>query len=331
MRTLALLACLALAAVSSSFATVPMPSGKTPIPIKVSFFLLNLNGVDEMEETFDADIYIAFQWKDDRLKHDGKDPLFFAEDAARDKLEEIWSPQIEFVNTSKPDITNEVLVMKPDGSVLHQMGLTSKFRAEFDLRRFPFDRQRLAIVLSSFIYSSDYLVFDADQEKLGFTKEGNFEGLRVTGIKASTEVEKVADWAEPFSHYRATIDVSRNTAFYFYTVFGPVVLIFLISCAVYLVPPEQFSDRVSICITALLACIATQFALSFNLPRISYLTLIDRLFVNTYGFIALNVLIISAEMFLEKRNAWLRKCVNRTFGFLLPGAYLASVGAALFL
>jgi hypothetical protein len=82
-----------------------------------------------------------------------------------------------------------------------------------------------------------------------------------------------------FSEFRATIRVERNPSFFFWTVFGPVILIFLISCTVYLVASDQLADRVGICLTALLACIATQFALSFSLPQISYLTLIDRLFV----------------------------------------------------
>lgn len=326
----AALACLVLiAAALPSRATVPAPAGKVPVPVSVRFFLLNLNRVDEKNETFEADIYIGFRWKDERLKHGGKEPLFFAEDAARAKLEEIWSPQVEFVNTAKPDITNEVLNIEPDGTVFLQMGLTSEFRADFDLRRFPFDHQHLDVVISSFAYTANDLVFEADQENLGYTQEGNFEGSRVTGLTAETSNSKVAIWNDIYSNYRATISIDRNTTFYFYTVFGPVVLIFLISCAVYLVPPDQFSDRVSICITALLACIATQFALSFNLPQISYLTLIDRLFVNTYAFIALNVLIISAEMFLSKRNENLRRKMNHAFGIVVPIAYLAAFGAAL--
>lgn len=309
--------------------TVAIPPGKLPVKVGVGFYLLNLNGVDEKEETFEADTYMIFQWKDERLQHAGKFPLLFVEEAAKDKLEEIWSPQIEFVNTSRPEVTNENLAIMPDGSVILTMGLTSTFRTDLDLRRFPLDRQRLRITISSFTYEDKDVVFEADQKMLGFEPESTYEGLRVTGVASATTTKKYVAWSSSFSIFNAFIDVERNTGFYLWTVFGPVVLIFLISCTVYLVPAGELSNRVSICLTALLACIATQFALSFSLPQISYMTLIDRLFISTYGFVALNVLIISAEMFLEKRNARLRKRVNRTFGFLVPVTYLASIAAAL--
>ena len=45
----------------------------------------------------------------------------------------------------------------------------------------------------------------------------------------------------------------------------------------------------AIALACFLACVATQFAMSFNLPRISYLTPVDRLFLVTYGCMSLGV------------------------------------------
>lgn len=313
-------------------ATVPMPPGEKPVKVTVSFYLVNLTGVDEKKETFEADMYLDFQWKDGRLKHKGPESLFYTEDAARDKLKEIWSPELEFVNTSKPEVTNENLEIMPDGTVALSMGLTSAFRTDLDLRRFPLDRQRLVVQAASFAYDAEDLVFAVNPARIGFEPESTFEGLRVTKISAQEARKTLASWGDIYSEFHAIIDVERNTGFYYWTVFGPVVLIFLISCAVYLVPPDQVGDRISICLTALLACIATQFALSFSLPQISYMTLIDRLFINTYGFVALNVLIISTELLLAKRESHLmRRRVNRAFGLIVPIAYLASVAAAVML
>jgi hypothetical protein len=111
-------------------------------------------------------------------------------------------------------------------------------------------------------------------------------------------------------------------------VFGPVVLIFLIACAVFLVPLEAFADRVSICLTALLACIATHFAISFNLPHVGYLTVIDRLFVLTYAFVALLVMASAAEL-LVRRNAIVRRRVNILAAVVLPLTYLVVIAVAI--
>lgn len=310
--------------------TVAVPPGQLPVKVKVAFCLLNLTSVEEKNETFEADIYLVFLWKDERLKHDGKCPLLYTNEAVQEKLEEIWSPQIEFINTSKPEITNQNLIIEPDGSVGLKLGLTSTFRTDLDLRRFPFDHQRLVVRITSFIYDSHNVIFEPDLATLTYERQSTFEGLRVTGLSAESRILKMGgDLSGTFSEFRAQIDVERNAGFYVWTVFGPVILIFLISCTIYLLRPEQFSERVSICLTALLACIATQFALSFGLPQIAYLTLIDRLFVITYGFTALNVLTVSAELLLAKRNEQFRKRMNHICGLFIPTAYIVMLTLAL--
>ncbi|MFM8656684.1 MAG: hypothetical protein ACKOD5_06085, partial [Chthoniobacterales bacterium] len=167
------------------------------------------------------------------------------------------------------------------------------------------------------------LRFEVNKDYLGAKKSNTYEGLRVKGLDASVGTVNLDGIHADFSEFRATIDVERNPSFFFWTVFGPVILIFLLSCTVYLVASDQLADRVGICLTSLLACIATQFALSFSLPQISYLTLIDRLFVATYGFIALNVLIASIEAMRGEPSRRLKALL----AVGVPLAYMATIAA----
>ncbi|MFM7376240.1 MAG: hypothetical protein ACKO39_13975 [Chthoniobacterales bacterium] len=301
----------------------PPPAGDGPVEVLTGVYLLNLNSVNEKDEAFEADLYIQFIWRDPRLAHGGAEPLTYAEEAVEEKLKEIWWPQIEFVNTAEPIITNQILAIYPDGQVGLVLGLTATFRTDFDLRRFPFDRQKLAIKVQSFISDADKLRFVVNKDYLGAKKSNTYEGLRVKGLDASVGTVNLDGIHADFSEFRATIDVERNPSFFFWTVFGPVILIFLISCTVYLLASDQLADRVGICLTALLACIATQFALSFSLPQISYLTLIDRLFVATYGFIALNVLIASIEAMRGEPSRRLKALL----AVGVPLAYMATIAA----
>lgn len=301
----------------------PPPAGDGPVEVLTGVYLLNLNSVNEKDETFEADLYLQFIWRDPRLAHGGTEPLTYAEEAVEEKLKEIWWPQIEFVNTAEPTITNQILAIYPDGQVGLVLGLTATFRSDFDLRRFPFDRQNLAIKIQSFVSDAEKLRFAVNKDYLGAKKSNTYEGLRVKGIDASVGTVNLDGLHADFSEFRATIDVERNPSFFFWTVFGPVILIFLLSCTVYLVVSDQLADRVGICLTSLLACIATQFALSFSLPQISYLTLIDRLFVATYGFIALNVLIASIEALRGEPSRRLKML----FAVIVPLAYLAMITA----
>jgi hypothetical protein len=235
--------------------------------VAAGFYLLNLNSVAERSKSFDADFYLSFRWHDPRLAFAGTEPHRFLEDDAVERLRTMWWPQLEFVNTADPHITNRALVIHPDGTARYQLGLTSEFRTNLDLRRFPFDRQTLELRVESFTWTDDEMVFVVDPERIGFAQDSTFEGLDVTGTAAEVRRVEIAGWSQAFSAFIALITVERRANFYLWTVFVPVGLIFLISCTVFVVGAENFHDRVGISLAALLACIATQFAMSFSLRR----------------------------------------------------------------
>ena len=323
-----LLIAIVLLSAAPTWAQVYQPPDAGLTTVTVDFYLLNLNAVDEREETFDADLYLEYEWDDPRLAHDGVEEQLFADGAVDDKFTSMWWPQIEYVNTSKPTITNQSLEIFPSGHVKYTVGLTSTFRTALDLRRFPFDRQSLSIRIQSFLYGIDRVRLVPAATPPGWEHDGTFEALRVTGVAVESRQRQLTGRNETFSEFRASIVVTRNWAFYLWTVFGPVILIFLIACAVFLVPLEAFADRVSICLTALLACIATHFAISFNLPHVGYLTVIDKLFVYTYAFVALLVMASAAELRVRESPASRRR-VNRAAAVILPLAYLAVVAAVI--
>jgi hypothetical protein len=306
-------------------AEVSLPPGERPITVSAGFFLVNLSGVAERSESFQADVYLNFSWRDPRLAFEGGEARLFLEDAAVNRLTEIWWPQIEFVNTADPSITNRALEISPDGTVRYLLGMTSEFRADLDLRRFPFDRQTLDVRIQSFLWRDEQMAFVPDDTHIGFNPDSTFEGLMVTRVSAAIHNRRLAGWGEVFSEFTARIEVERRSGFYIWSIFAPVTLIFLISCTVFFVPIENFHDRVGISLAALLACIATQFAMSFNLPQISYLTIIDRVFLVTYACVALGVLVSTLQAaFLHDQPARAAR-IDRIAALGLPGLFLALI------
>lgn len=302
-----------------------LPPGERPVTVHAGFFLLNLTSVSERDETFSADLYLTFRWHDSRLAFTGTKPRQFVEEAAVARLGEIWWPAFEFVNVTAPVITNRALEIAPDGAVHYHLGVSGDFRADLDLRRFPFDQQVLEVRVQSFLWDENDVVFVADPTRVGFTRESSFEGQLVTHVDSVARRSKLADWDAVFSEFVVRLDVERQTMFYLWTVFAPVALIFLISCTVFVVPFDQVQDRVGIGLAALLACIATQFAISFDLPQIAYLTVIDRLFLATYACIALAVLVSTLEVAWLRGDAARAARVDRIAGLALPALYIVLV------
>jgi hypothetical protein len=323
MRAQAFLAILVLMVATTAHADgVSLPPGNRPIPVEVGAFLLNLSGIGERSETFDADLYLSLRWRDPRLAFEGSEPRRFLEEAAVTRLGEIWWPQLEFVNTAQPTITNRVLEIAPDGAVYYRLGLTSQFRAHFDLRRFPFDRQTLTVRLQSFFWTADQMVFVPDLARIGFNPDSTMDALRVTRVAAMAAQSQLAGWELDFADLIVHVDVERQPAFYVWTVFAPVTLIFLISCTAFAVPMRSFHDRLSISLAALLASVGTQFAISFRLPQISYLTMIDRIFMVTYFCIAAGVAVSTLGVTLFRGDRLRVARIDRWAGIGLPVIFL---------
>ncbi len=310
---------------TTALAQMSLPQEGLPVEVEAKFYLLSLSSLNEKAETFDADLYLQFSWKDQRLAHSEPEGVSFAEEGASEKLKEIWWPQIEFVNTSHPEITNTSLTIHPDGRAVLDYAVSATFRSNLNLKRFPFDEQTLDVRVQSFLYEAQNVVFKAPPGEAGFQASGHYEGFKISGVDAKVVLQEANGWIKDFSEYRAEIHLRRDSAFYIWTVFGPVVLIFMICCTIYLMASEELADRVGICLTTLLACIATQFTLSFTLPQISYITIVDRLFMVTYAFTALNVCIAALETFTGTPT--MQKRLLLFFG--IPLAYVAVIFAAI--
>lgn len=145
---LALLPMLVATAASTQVYAFP---GEGVTTVSIDFFLLNLDVVDEKNETFAADLYLEYEWDDPRLAHDDPEERLYADAAVDEQFSGMWCPQIEYVNTAEPQVTNQSLEIFPSGHFKHTVGLTSTFRANLDLRRFPFDRQQLEVRIQSFL------------------------------------------------------------------------------------------------------------------------------------------------------------------------------------
>jgi hypothetical protein len=239
----------------------------------------------------------------------------------------MWWPQLEFINTGTPDVANRTLDIAPDGSVTYKLSVTATFRSDLDLRRFPFDRETLEVRIQSFSWTRDQMIFVPDRERIGFNPRSTYEELVVSQVSSEVRQRELAGWtpAEWYSEFVAMIEVERRPIFFLWTVFAPVMLIYLISCAIFAVDIENLHDRIGIGLTALLACIAMQFTVSFNLPKVSYLTVVGWMFLVTYFCITLGILVSTIQATLLANHPERVKRLDRVAGLGLPVLFFALI------
>ena len=83
------------------------------------------------------------------------------------------------------------------------------------------------------------------------------------------------------------ISVERNINYFIFKIIIPVFLILSIAWSVMWIPPNQVESRLTTSIVALLALIAYNFVFNEDIPKLSYLTSLDRYILLSYLFCAI--------------------------------------------
>lgn len=273
------------------FYSLTQPPPNLPVTVRVGLNFLHLVSINEYDETFTADIYLYSEWKDPRLAYnapEGAFPRTYIGADCASKLKEIWWPDFEFVNCGKIDITNSYLAIHPDGTIQLNQGITADFRNTFDYRKLPFDNQRLQIILSSFSWNNKIVVFKTLPDSVIAAKKMKavYEEIRILGLSVSESgpIDHETPTPSGYSEFIVTLKIQRAPLFYSYQVFFPLLIVIGLCCSVFYIPPEDLGNRINIVLTCVLVFIATKFLLNQDLPKIGYLTFIDKVFFIAYGF-----------------------------------------------
>ena len=80
--------------------------------------------------------------------------------------------------------------------------------------------------------------------------------------------------------------------------FLPLLFITLLVWAVFFITPEDVATRTAVSITSLLTATAFSLVISGTRPRVSYLTLMDAVFLNAYFLIFITTASVIAAHFL---------------------------------
>lgn len=131
-----------------------------PVTIDTALRINLLYNVDSKEETFQLDLFVNEYWRDDRLVFDAE--RWHTKDTLRIPSKYTpWLPDTFFFNAIKCQTVSESsLTLSSDGSVFWSRHQSCTFHTSFDLLRFPFDQQLLAVRRTSFSYSDKELLLN---------------------------------------------------------------------------------------------------------------------------------------------------------------------------
>ena len=119
--------------------------------------------------------------------------------------------------------------------------------------------------------------------------------LSLLGWKVGAPTASVQEGNRPgrmgvFSQFSVVIELVRDWGYYAWKLGVPPFLIVLMAYTVYFIPPSGVAQQVGVGMTSMLTLIAYMLALGTSLPKISYLTKADKLFVGCAFLVFLGLL-----------------------------------------
>ncbi|MEM4755535.1 MAG: hypothetical protein QW594_00165 [Candidatus Woesearchaeota archaeon] len=235
----------------------------TPQEVQVGLYVLNLGRFDIATGSFTADFYLSMTCK-----------------------EECITPSFEFMNGRATSI--DKMIDLPNEKFYR---IQASLASPVDLRRFPFDKQQMQIILEDKLSSAEHIRYVPNPEQSGIDESIIFTGWKIIGYEAAEHLHYYPVYDESYSQYVFTIFIEKITFNSFLKTLLPIIFILLVVLSSYVIDPDKIANRLTIAGSGLLAAVMFHVSISNQLPPVSYLTFADKFMILTYFVLVLTFVI----------------------------------------
>ena len=302
------------------------PIGGGPVKVTVALHVLNLASIDEVTERFQLTGYLLTQWRDQRLTYQPGGPT---EKFRTLTPGSVWQPRLVIINVAGPRHTYETsLRVEPDGLMSYVERFDAVLTSTFHLKSFPFDAQKLEIIIHPFTVQQQFVTFVPSQAPVWTAAEFNtyssLASWRFKSIRADIQWAASQFGKNTMPEARFQIAVERRYGFYLWKVFLPLLLMVIVSWSVFWFDPPEVSSQVTIAVTTILTIIAFALAISLTLPRIPYLTFADAFFLTCYVFAFITMVELTAvHIAYRNERRKVAAMIRRIARWLVPSTFVA--------
>jgi hypothetical protein len=279
-HVLAIFAIAVSASAASAATSRPNPPGE-PTEVRVSIGLLDVDGVNGAEQSFEANVAYRASWQDSRLKHDGAGTI-------SRPLGEVWHPRLQLINQQRTWSTlGELVDISPSGEVVLLQRVWGSFSQPLQLEDFPFDTQKFAVQLAAGGYTPDEVTLVSDESiPSGIAESFSLPDWEVLGSKYwVAEYQAITTDTVQASMFVCQFTARRHAGYYLFKIIVPLVLIVAMSWIVFWIDPSESGTQIGVSTTAMLTLIAFRFSIDGLVPKVSYLTRMDIFILGSTGLV----------------------------------------------
>lgn len=297
--------------------------------IEILIYVIDVDEVDSADQTFAASVFYRARWKDPSLAHPGPESI-------QERTIDVWTPQLIIVNKQMSwKSFPEFVEISPDGTVNYRQQLWGKFSQPFKLHEFPLDKQTLSIQIVSVGLSEERvnivpLILDNDLSS-SIASEFSLPDFKVISWEAKPQPYFPFKDEVAIPGFEMKLTVKRLSGYYVFKTIIPLCLIIMMSWLPRWIDPKQIGANIGISTTAFLTLVAYLFAITVLLPKVSYITRMDRFILLSTFVVFLGMIQTVVSTVLVKNNKlklaqnldlWGRLIYPVILGVILYGSFI---------
>lgn len=292
--------------------------------VDIMVYLIDVNSIDSVSESFEANVSYQLSWRDPSLAHGGSDSI-------SKRLDDVWHPRIQLLNQRKVARTfPESVEIRPDGTVRYRQRLWGSFSQPLELVDFPFDTQRLDITFVDVGFGSTRINLTVSPDS-GMLETLRIADWAVTGWDIAAGQLPLGVDGETFSGAVFSLDVSRHTSYFIVKVILPLVLIVMMSWLIFWIDPSMSATQISVSVTAMLTLIAYRFAIGGMVPRLGFLTSMDYFVLASTVLVFLSLIQAVSTSYLSNSGRLEQaRALDGKARWIFPLVYLVLVSETLY-
>lgn len=285
--------------------------------VEVKIYLIDIDGIDSVAQNFVTNLTLVLRWRDPSLAHKGPDSI------SKD-LNDIWYPRLQILNQQKLVKTfPETAEVRPDGEVIYRQRLWGSISQPLELREFPFDTQRLEILLGNISFGSQKIRLLPSLDS-GIAEHLSIPDWTILDWNFVPERLRFDNESSQIPGMVFSVEVKRDGNYFTFKVILPLILIVMMSWLVFWIDASLTGSQISVAVTAMLTIIAYRFALAGMLPRLPFLTTLDFFVIAStiMVFLAMVEVVYTTYLATNDRLERARK-IDRKARWLAPLIFLA--------
>lgn len=258
-----------------------IPKQTTPLNLTLETVLSSVNNVDHLEGIISYNLWLRYYWNDYQLRWDQSvynvSQITFNSDPEYETS--IWTPDIILYNDANIDSNNlkyTRVMVESNGDVFWSRPGSINSICDFDLEKYPYDRQTCLLKFGSWTYSENDLILNQRKYDIDLTYYKANEEWELLQTSSQTNLMKYSCCSESFYDITFTINFKRIPDYYETHILFPAFAISFLNIISIFISWDS-GERISFAITVMLSIIVFLLLVSDDLPRTEQKPLLSRI------------------------------------------------------